>query len=158
MKTLLWVVILLFQLLPRVAAADSEQRRGPIGVGLMVGDPVGVSVMYRSDASQALSLGAGFDMGGSGDLHLHADYLRSYYPLDPNDWKEGLAAPYAGIGVRVRFLEDEDDDAGLRVPLGVTIQVRDLPIDVFAEVAPVFVVLPDLDFDVDWGFGVRGWF
>ena len=158
MKTSVWVAILLLQLIPGVAVAASEQRRGAIGMGLMVGDPVGVSAVYRSDASQALGLGVGTAGGGSGDLHLHADYLRSYYPLDPNDWKEGSVSLYTGIGLRLRFLEDEDDDAGLRVPFGVAVRVRDLPVDVFAEAAPVFVILPDRDLDVDWGLGVRGWF
>ena len=157
MKRWFFLAISLALLLPHSAWA-TDARRGPIGVGVMLGEPNGVNLKFMTNAAQGLSLGAGIDMEESGDWHFHADYQHHFFPLDDNDWQEGNLALYTGVGLRLRFLDGRDDDAGLRIPLGASFTLARVPLDLFVEVAPVLVLLPEREMDTDWVVGARFWF
>ncbi|HLR33445.1 MAG TPA: hypothetical protein VK074_13230, partial [Fodinibius sp.] len=61
---------------------------------------------------------------------------------------------YYGIGGRV-ILADNDAVIGARIPVGLNYLFDNSPVGLFLEVAPIFNLAPETDFDVDGALGVR---
>lgn len=136
------------------------------GVGVIVGDPTGLSLKTATGESSAFDAAAAWSLGEGEDLHLHVDYLRHHFgvvELDPGD---GSLPLYYGIGGRLVLRDeggdgppDEDDagDPGLgaRVPLGAAYLFEEAPVELFGEVVPVLELAPDTDLDMDAALGAR---
>ena len=52
----------------------------------------------------------------------------------------------------------EEDYINVRVPLTMSSNSENIAIDLYAEVAPSLMVVPRVQFDVEWGFGSRIYF
>ncbi len=126
------------------------------GAGLIVGEPTGVSLKYWLNDVMALDGAVGFRARDTDDVDLHADVLWHDYDLIPVS--SGRMAAYVGAGPSVIFRHDEDNRFGIRVPVGLTYQFENAPVDVFAEVAPILDLSPALQGDFNVGIGVRYWF
>ena len=118
------------------------------GVGGMLGDPTGVSVLLEN----RVALAAAWSIDDY--LHLHADLWLVRDPfVEPLNW-------YLGLGGKVLLLGDRrgrDNDAlvlGARVPVGLQWYVAPR-LELFAEIAPGMTILPDTGLDVDGGIGLR---
>lgn len=153
----------LVAVLALVLATGAVARQGEFGLGLMLGDPTGVTGKYWLDEKSAVDAAAAWSLNDE-DFNLHVDYLvHSFEKLkeEPAQW-----AFHYGIGARLRFPEDnngngnENDDAtlGVRVPLGLDLYPSKLPLEFFIEVAPVMDLVPDTDFDMEFGLGARFYF
>jgi hypothetical protein len=136
-----------------LARADERgAEKGVFGIGLIVGEPTGVSAKYYlvDAAVGAAFIGRGYQ--------VHADYLWHPWVLDQ---KESFALPvYIGGGLRVLDHNASDDDEdhvriGLRVPAGILFDFTRIPLDVFAELAGVldYRTAGDASFGVDVNFG-----
>ena len=134
-----------------LAATPSEG--GPFGLGIIVGEPTGISAKLRLGGTNAVDGAVAWSLDGSDDLHLHADYLWHNYNVIPV--QKGRLPLYFGIGGRLQFREDRDDTIGVRFPVGLEYIFATAPFNVFAEVAGILDLNPDTDFDVNGGFGVR---
>ena len=147
-------LILMAALLSAPAAAQ-----GPFGLGVVVGEPSGVSAKYFLDARHAVDLALDFSVVDDA-FYVHGDYVL-HVPSLLAGLPGGRWLAYVGVGgkVKVRERKKDRDEAGLsvRVPLGVAWMPKAAPIDVFLEVVPGVQVLPSTDPDVDVGLGVR-WF
>lgn len=121
------------------------------GVGVMVGDPTGLTAKYWLDKTRAVDVGLGFN-----DLSLHADLLWHRRDLFPKP-KEGHLAAVYGLGGKV---EDNGDDtvAGLRLVGGAAYYFPRHPVELYFELVPVIEVSPKLDWDWDGGLGLRVYF
>lgn len=147
---------------PPLAAAGSEvatPRR--FGLGVVIGEPTGVTAKWFLDERQALDLTAAWSLSGRDAFHLHGDWL--YHWMGAWEVSRGRWAPYVGIGARLRLREDEPDDDddetfGVRVPAGVAYHLEPIPLEVFAEVGPTVDVAPDAEADLDVGVGARWYF
>jgi len=133
-----------------------------LGVGVMVGEPTGLSVKYWLDDEQAIDGAVGWSFSGKDSLHLHADYLVHRFDFfdNPED-AEGLAgtAFYYGVGARLKDKDRDDDTAfGIRIPLGITHLFADAPFDLFAEIVPLVDLTPDVDLDLNVAVGLRFYF
>lgn len=135
---------------------------GDLGVGVMVGEPTGLSVKYWLDDRQAIDGAAGWSFSGKDSFHLHADYLVHRFDFfDHPEDAEGLAgtAFYYGVGARLKDKDHDDDTAfGIRIPLGITHLFDDAPFDLFAEVVPLVDLTPDVDLDLNVAVGLRFYF
>lgn len=133
---------------PRSVSAIS--RAGQWGVGLMLGDPSGISVKYWQDDKTAFDFALGSQLGVAG-IGIHADYLLHMYPFE-----EAQEAPiYVGGGL---FLGGSDTlGAGARGVFGIC-YLFDEPFDIFFELAPKFVLAPDLGFTMSLALGGRIYF
>ena len=129
---------------------------GDIGVGVMVGEPTGLSLKIWSGDQTAFDVAAGWSLGSQDRINVHADYLWHRYELDLD--VRGALPYYFGVGGRVLLHEGDDSRIGVRVPLGLNYITQDRRFGFFIEVAPVIDLVPDTDFDLTGGLGARFYF
>ena len=145
----------LFSGLMVILSTPPSVADGNLGLGVMVGDPTGVSVHYWLSKENALHLGMGWDAGDRDIFHLNADYL--FYDFHTIRVDAGNIPFYYGLGLR---LVDEDRpkkdlNLGIRVPVGLHFFFKSSPVDIFLEVAPVVELTPDTDFTIDGSLGIH---
>lgn len=140
-------------------ASPPTNVHGPFGVGLILGEPSGVSGKLFLDERHALDLALDFSLRNDA-FYVHGDYVL-HLPGLLAGLSEGIWLAYVGVGgkLKVRDRKKDDDDLGVtvRVPLGVAWMPKTVPIDVFLEIVPGMRVLPETDPDFGAGLGVR-WF
>lgn len=118
------------------------------GVGIVLGQPYSVALSLSSgNAKYSYDLAVSWVNSG---LYLHASYLISTFIISRN------LPLYAGLGVRTNIREG-NPDLGIRIPLGMRLFFS--RIEVFAEIVPSFMILPDMYFisnpSASYGIGVR---
>jgi len=141
----------------------AEARAKGIGVGVLLGEPVASTLMVRWTDKQAVQMVTGWSFGQQ-RMHLGADYLYTFTEIESDD-AMGLRYPvYVGIGLRLRMLGDdttagqERGKFGFRFPFGVSVEPDHLPLEVYFEMAPVWVMSPVSHGGFDGGIGVRLFF
>lgn len=140
---------------PQTAQAQARGNGGDFGLGVILGEPSGVSIKVWNNERSAFDVGAAWSFAGSNDaIHLHGDYLLHSW-LD--DIQDGSLAFYYGIGARV-ILSDPDARLGVRVPLGLNYIIPNSQIDIFAEIVPILDLTPSTDFNGNGGIGIRYYF
>lgn len=154
MKKLLTVLLLsAFLTISFSSLTQAQDTDKGVGIGFMVGEPTGLSLKSWTQGNNAFDVGFAWSLGRYDAINIHADYLwHNYSAFDDVD--SGTLPLYYGIGGRVIF-DDENAVIGARVPIGINYLFEDAPIGLFLEVAPIFNVAPNTDFDVDGGLGVR---
>lgn len=121
--------------LTTVAHAD---EKGTLGIGIILGEPTGISAKLYLKDDQAIQGALGFAFYGGG-IHIHADYV--FHPFILQD-KESFVLPfYVGPGVRVIDYRSGRDSAyvavGLRGVAGLLFDFKEVPLDAFIEVGGV---------------------
>ncbi len=144
-----------------MAAMPAYAERG-VGVGVIIGEPTGLSAKVWTSPSTAVALAAAWSFSGRDAVHFHADYLLHNFKL--------LGPPelpvYYGLGSRLKLRggkrSDDDDDGdillGVRVPVGIAYHFPGAPIDIFVEIAPILDLVPDTDFSLNAALGARFYF
>ena len=128
-----------------------------IGLGVMAGEPTGLSLKAWGDSHHALDAAAGWAFGHGGWVYLHGDFLWHRYEFDV----EGVDASvpyYFGIGCRVLLRDERDSRLGVRLPLGLDYLFEDGRLDAFIEVAPVLDLIPETELRLTGGAGIRFYF
>ena len=91
-------IVVLFALVAAVAAA----RPSGIGLGVIIGEPTGLSAKAWLSDNTAADAGAAWSVwGGYQALHIHADFLLhsfNVFPVDP-----GELPLYYGVGGRIKL-------------------------------------------------------
>lgn len=118
--------------------APSRAEKGTLGIGIILGEPTGVSAKLYLKDDQALQAAVGFAFYGGG-LHAHVDYVFHPFILQS---KDSFVLPfYVGPGVRVIDYRSGRDTAfvavGLRVVAGLLFDFKEIPLDAFVEVGGV---------------------
>lgn len=141
-----------------VALSSSNARAedgGSFGLGLIVGQPTGITGAYQLSERTALdgALGLGWIDARRFYFHLEFDY---FLPTLISGSSVSLSA-YLGVG---GFFYDLDNDAGLgvRVPFGLSLDFTSVPLQIFGEVPLLFFLTPDFDIDVRGAIGFRYYF
>lgn len=136
------------------------------GVGIIVGEPTGLSAKHWLDNTHAIDAGLAWSFSENDSLHLHADYLiHDFTLLKPTDLR-GRMPVYYGLGARIKFQQDDHNDrrndsdtlVGVRIPLGVAYYPVKAPIDLFAEFVPVMDLVPDTHLGLNLSIGARFYF
>jgi hypothetical protein len=127
-----------------------------LGVGLIVGEPTGLSLKYFMNDTLALDGALGWSFRDEPDLYLHSDFL--WHKFDLINVPQAQLPFYVGVGGWAKFRDPEDNQAGLRFPIGVSCIFDNLPLDVFAEIAPTLEVTPSTRGGITGGIGARWWF
>lgn len=121
------------------ARAEPPVEKGVLGVGLIVGEPTGVSGKYYLADDRAIDLAVGGAIVGRG-IQVHGDYL--WHPTILEQ-KESFALPfYFGVGARILNHDGGGGDdghirIGVRGPVGILFDFTKVPLDAFAELAGV---------------------
>ncbi len=154
------LVVLLSLLLNRDAHAE---EKGVFGVGLVLGEPTGVSMKYYLSNDTAVDAAVGGAFIGKG-IQVHADFLWHPWVLES---KPSFSLPaYFGVGARILDRNGGGGDQdhvrlGVRGVGGVLFDFTEIPLDVFLEVAGVADYRTKGDafgLDINLGAGVRYYF
>jgi len=156
-------LVLALLLLSAASPGFAQHEGGSFGFGFILGEPTGLSWKYTLSRTNALDGVIGVSPGNR--FRIHVDYLWNAFPFhDP-----GFSLHY-GIGAVVGFGETwfvEHDrkkeywastkelGVGLRVPFGIDYAIPRSPVELFFELAPIFIFAPDIGAGIDIGLGVR---
>ncbi len=150
MKRFVVSVMLLTIVFSGVAQAQSNG----FGLGVILGEPTGISFKHWTGHKTALIGAAAWAFGRQNALHLHLDYTFHNFHLIK---AERHAIPfYYGIGLR--FKDERNDRLGVRFPLGIIYMFDDAPIDIFIEIVPIFDFVPKTELSFNAGLGARYYF
>ena len=146
---------------------------GPLGLGIMLGDPSGISLKYWNSSTTAVALGVASSW---------RDYLEIFVD---HDWHflsvftgNSPLVPYVGVGAgllfdtydrysndyytnrRSIFLDDNSGSFALsfRIPLGIEFLPRAVPLGAFIELMPGLIFLPGMHGIVQAAVGARYYF
>lgn len=156
---------LLLGLMMILAKPVTAQDHG-FGMGLILGEPTGLSAKLWTSRDNALDFGLGLGLGGdrikykgnydnSGRIHFHMDYLWHAFNVISSTERFPL---YYGIGGRFNSGGGYDGSLGVRGVFGIAWFPQSTPIDVFLELVPVFQVTPLTGLGFDAGLGIRYFF
>ena len=148
-KWAFWVVII------AVMSNSSFARMGNFGLGVIIGEPTGISMKYWNGQKTAIDGAIAWSFEKESALHLHSDYL--IHSFDVIDVSEGALPLYYGIGARLKF-QKKDDKLGIRIPLGIAYYFWKAPLDVFFELVPILELIPATRFDFNAAIGIRYYF
>lgn len=124
---------------------------GSFGVGLILGDPTGISGKYWIDKDNAIDAAIGFNR-----FSVHADYLFHLWNIFPQTGAGDFGA-YLGPGIVFKD-KKHDNIVGIRFALGAVYELNTYPIEFFAEIVPVLELSPDTELNLDGGIGIRYFF
>ena len=154
-------LVLALLLMPAIGTVRAEAS-GNLGIGVILGDPTGVSLKLWMSERTALVGGAAWSFRHDGSLHLHGDYLVHHDLSDEvknrtdGNRLPGVLRAYYGVGGRLQS-RPADDIVSVRFPLGLAYAFTS-PLDFFVEVVPLLDLAPETDFDMNAALGMRFFF
>lgn len=144
---------------------SSTTKSGNFGLGVMLGDPSGLTAKVWTSRATAFQLGLSYSWGDY--FAILGDHLW-HFPnaLAGAGGGANQFVPYLGLGA-VLFFDDDgnfrdrndrDVALGARIPLGIEFLPRAIPLGVFAEVVPGVGIVPDVFGFVQGDIGARFYF
>jgi len=149
------ILVVLFLTLALNIFAQSKR----FGIGMILGQPTGFTTKfwfleYNSfNTAFAWSL---FESDSVKSFYVHLDHAFYYYGLF--DIASGSLPLSVGVGLSAEFRTNESTLIGFRVPVGLTYIFKDIPIEIFGEIAPVINIYPNSNIKVVGGIGFRYFF
>ena len=137
-------------------AAQAGSNNSGFGIGIMAGEPTGVSMKLWLSEANALDAGVAWSLESNNSFQLQVDYVM--HKFDLINVGDGSLPLYFGLGGRIRFRENNSDDIGVRVPVGLDYLFEDTPIDIFGEIVPILDLAPSTEFDINAAVGARFYF
>jgi hypothetical protein len=135
----------------------SSDHAGKFGAGATFGEPIGADVKYWFNEKMAIDGAIGYSSHDNTDLYLQSDILWHAFQLFPVS--HGQLPLYFGVGGLARIRNDDNsNEFGIRVPVGISYMFENAPVDVFMEVGPALDIAPVVRGEVTGGIGVRYWF
>jgi len=135
-------------------AGVSFAKDGNFGLGLIFGEPSGVSFKMWTGRTTAIDAAAAWSFVGGGYFQVHADLL--FHNFNLFDVEKGDMALYYGFGGRVKMADETQ--VSLRVPVGLSYQFQDTSIEIFLEVVPMLDLAPSTEAGIAGGIGFRYFF
>jgi hypothetical protein len=126
---------------------------GNLGVGIIAGEPTGISFRLWQNKVNAFDFGIAWSIDAN-ILHVSVDYVTHNYGIfKPTS---GTMPFYYGIGLRI--LAKDNTNFGVRVPLGIVFIPKGTTLDFFFEIVPTLNLVPATNLDVDGAVGFRYYF
>ena len=138
------------------ASTARAERWGDQGVGIMVGNPTGLS--YKIFLDERIGIDAAFGVDDE-ELDTHVDLLVHDFdllrrsPAFAGLTRDADVPVYFGVGPRLYF--GNDTEIGLRLPIGVSVFPHRTPWEFFGEIAPIVRLSPSTGINFDFSLGVR---
>ena len=155
----LYYVALVFMLL--IGVNKSMAQNNGLGVGLIIGEPTGLSLKLWTSPNRAIDVGLGWSVFQHQNdtettrIHLHMDFLRHSF----NAIRAQERIPvYYGIGGRFIGGSGSQSSLALRGVLGIAWMPNYTPLDLFLEIAPSIDIIPATNFNLDAALGIRYYF
>lgn len=146
-----FIIILLFVI---VLNENSQAEPSGFGLGLIVGEPTGISAKYWMSPWSAIDGAFAWSMDKKGKIQIHSDYL--WHNYDIISVIKGKLPIYYGIGGRLIFATD--NIAGIRGVVGLDYLFASTPLDIFLELVPILDLAPEIRFDFNGSIGIRYYF
>jgi hypothetical protein len=129
----------------------SRSEVSQLGLGVILGDPIGGTAKFWFDQRFAADFGAGF-ASAEDRVAFWGDALYNDWRLQPQP-PQGKLGAYFGAGPQL----DTGDDPrfGVRTIVGLSFLPHDAPFEFFAEVGPLFRFTQGGHVDAVGGVGVR---
>lgn len=137
-------------------SARAQHLHGPVGLGLVLGEPTGIAAKVFLAGGNAVEAAAAWSLSGNNEFQLQGDYVFHMW-----DWikvEQGQMPVTFGVGGRIKFRENRDDIVGVRFPIGLAYELDQAPIDFFGQLVPILDLAPDTDFDLEGAIGARFYF
>ena len=138
-----------------IFSSFSIAQSNGFGLGIIVGQPTGISAKYWTTGSTAFDFGLGYSLEKHSRMHFHADYL--FHSKNIFNSVENISL-YYGPGARLKSVENANARLGVRFDVGIVWIPRNAPIDVFVEIVPSLDIIPETFFFVNGGIGIRYYF
>lgn len=135
-------------------AGLSFGRDGQVGLGLIFGEPTGLSAKWWTGKTTAFDAGAAWSFVSGGFFQLHGDLL--FHNFDLFQVKTGQMALYYGFGGRVKMADQTI--ISVRAPIGISYQFEKTAIELFLEVVPMLDIVPATEVGIAGGAGFRYFF
>jgi len=150
--------IILFAALIVILASISSYSQSKFGLGIIVGEPTGISGKYFVNKDNAIDGAIAWSFNEYGSMHIHGDYLFHFYDVFTKE-----VPLYVGVGGRIKFkntgeADGNDTKFGARIPVGIAYMPPKAPIDLFVEVVPMLDLTPSTEFTFNAAVGIRYWF
>jgi hypothetical protein len=160
----IYLVIIVLCLFFAVQGSRAQERA--FGLGVIVGEPTGLSAKLWTSSTNAFDFGLGWSIGGdrigrnniyySGSrVHFHMDYL--WHSFDAIQSTERFPL-YYGIGGRINSGAGYDAAFAVRGVFGIAWMPHNAPVDVFLELVPSLQFTSSSNFAIDAGLGARYYF
>jgi hypothetical protein len=151
------LLLILFGGLAGMTYAESNHN---IGLGIMVGEPTGLSFKLWNKQTMAFDAGAAWSFVSGGYFQVHGDVL--FHNFNIFRVETGRMSLFYGGGARIKFAKDEIGDAdtivSLRIPVGIAYEFDKTPVEIFMEVVPMLDLIPSTDFEMAGAIGFRYYF
>ena len=112
-----------------------------LGLGLMGGNPSGLSLKVWTAPHVAIDAGLGYALWYGEALSFHGDVLWHTHSLLESS-QDGYLPLYIGLGARVVMANEAQNNPntriGIRIPFGLEYVFASAPIGLFVEVVPTF--------------------
>ncbi len=164
MKNILYAIIILLLV---ITFQNSDAQSKKFGLGVIVGEPTGLSAKLWTSNTNAIAFGLGWSVEGyrfdgfDSDYdrvtrtHFHVDYLwHSFNALSPS----GQFPVFYGIGARINSGPEYTGTFAVRGIFGIEWLPHNTPLDVFVEIVPTLSLVSSTGFGIDAGFGLRVFF
>ncbi|MDE1975742.1 MAG: hypothetical protein KGI84_00600 [Elusimicrobia bacterium] len=155
-KKVIFSVAAFWGIMALAGAAAAQQVSGPaageFGIGIEAGQPSGAAAKYWLDKDSAVDAGFG---ESNGDAALHADLVWHAWNVLPQP-QQGKLGIYFGAGPRLQFASDTE--FAVRTFVGTSYWLGGHPVELFAEVGPVFQMTQGGGVYADGAVGARFYF
>jgi hypothetical protein len=150
-----------------LAVQGSVAQERKFGLGLIIGEPTGISAKLWTSSVNAFDFGLGWSIGGDrignykgtydggSRIHFHMDYL--WHSFDAIHSSERFPL-YYGFGGRINSGAGYDASLAIRGVFGIAWLPHNTPIDVFLELVPSLQLTSTTGFGIDAGIGARYFF
>jgi hypothetical protein len=135
------------------ATTSYAQDRG-FGLGVILGEPSGVSGKSWLNKKNAFAGAVAWSLEREEALHVHLDHL--FHDFDSLPVEQGTMAWYYGFGGRIKFAEKST--LSVRIPVGLNYLMGNAPVDFFFEIVPLLDLIPNTEFNLNGGLGIRYFF
>jgi hypothetical protein len=150
-----------------LATEGSHAQQRKFGLGLIIGEPTGISAKLWTSPENALDFGLGWSYGGDRvdryygyydggqRVHFHIDYLWHSFNAIRSTERFPL---YYGVGAHLNSGAGYDDSFAIRGVFGIAWLPHTTPIDIFLELVPSLQLTYYTGFALDAGVGIRYYF
>ncbi|MDY7029116.1 MAG: hypothetical protein SVR04_12520 [Spirochaetota bacterium] len=123
------------------------------GLGVIAGEPTGITAKMYLSENDAVDAAASWSFVKD-RIHLHADYIRHFPGVIDREFDDFVL--YAGVGGLVEL--DDESEFGARIPVGVNYYFNSVPVELFLEIGPALLLIPETRFEFTGGIGARYYF
>ena len=161
MKKLIIILLLVFVVINlSVMGAEKKAKEPKFGLGICVGEPMGMSFKYWLTKKHAFGIALGWQ--GKEKTYFHIDYLTHNYKSIPKGELSGEVSSYSGVGMciisRTVGAGKSEATRGIRGVFGVSYLFEEMPVDIFAELVPTFIIEPETTGLLAASMGARYYF